>query len=246
MHHFFIQESQIKDNEIIITGVDIKHIKNVLRLRVGEEITLSCSETACEYVCEIYEIKEHEILVKIKSMTESNQELGSRIYLFQGLPKNDKMELIIQKSVELGVFQIIPVTTRRTVVKLDEKKEQTKRKRWELIAESAAKQSKRAIIPQIASTMTLKEAFQFSKNFTHNVIPYECQEGMQETKKIIQSLGKNQTIGVYIGPEGGFEKEEVDMAINNGVIPISLGRRILRTETAGLTVLSIIMFQIEE
>lgn len=246
MHQFFVKESQINEEWISITGLDVNHIKNVLRLHVDDDIILTCSELSVKNICRLCEFREDEIIARVKSSENVDNELNSKIYLFQGLPKSDKMELIIQKAVELGVYEIIPVSMKRSIVKLDEKKEETKRKRWQLIAESAAKQSKRGIIPNIAKTMTFSEALYYSENFTHKIIPYENEKEFQKSKMIIQSFGKHESIGVFIGPEGGFAIEEVEMAAEHGVESISLGKRILRTETAGLTILSIIMFQIEE
>jgi len=176
---------------------------------------------------------------------ETGAELPSRIYLFQGLPKSDKMELIIQKAVELGAYEIIPMATRRAVVKLDKKKEESKRKRWQGIAESAAKQSKRMVIPQIAPVMNFREAVECAKELDVKLIPYELAEGMEETRRFIESIVPGQSIAVFIGPEGGFAPEEIELARENGLSPVTLGKRILRTETAGMTVLSILMYYLE-
>ena len=165
--------------------------------------------------------------------------------MFQGLPKADKMELIIQKAVELGVYEIIPVASKRAVVKLDEKKAANKQQRWQGIAEAAAKQSKRGIIPKINRVMTFKEALAYSACATIKIIPYELSEGMDKTKTIIDGLKPGEDIAVFIGPEGGFAEEEIDKAIAAGIIPVTLGKRILRTETAGMTVLAWIMYQLE-
>ena len=157
------------------------------------------------------------------------------------------MEFIIQKAVELGAATIVPVSTRNTVVKLEPKKEEAKRKRWQAIAESAAKQSKRSLVPQVCGVMTLKEAFDYveSRGFSMRLIPYEHEEGMAGTKAELDTLGPGQDIAVFIGPEGGFDEREIDLALSKGVRPISLGRRILRTETAGLAVLSVLMMRLE-
>ncbi len=249
MYHFFIDESQKeqakKTGEIEITGTDVNHIKNVLRMKIGEKISISdgCNQ---EYHCEICEIQEDRIRCKVLSSEEAYKELPAQIYLFQGLPKGDKMEFIIQKAVELGVYGIIPMRTDRTIVKLDSKKEETKRKRWAAIAESAAKQSGRTVIPQIHSVMDFKEAVKFGREFEFPLIPYELAEGMEDTKKILSEIKDGVKVGIYIGPEGGFEKEEISYAIEQGCKTITLGKRILRTETAGMALLSILMFQLEK
>ena len=174
-----------------------------------------------------------------------NTELPSKIYLFQGLPKSDKMELIVQKAVELGVYEIIPVSTKRAVVKLDAKKAGKKVERWNSIAEGGAKQSGRTVIPKVREVMTYKEALTYAKTLDIVLVPYELADGMNKTKEIIGRIEKGQSIGIFIGPEGGFEKEEVEQAMETGAEPITLGKRILRTETAGLTILSILMYHLE-
>ena len=188
--------------------------------------------------------KAKQISAKILEEWE-NKELPARIHLFQGLPKGDKMELIIQKAVELGAFSIIPVETKRCVVKLDVKKAAKKVVRWQQIAESAAKQSKRMLIPEIHEVMTYKQALEFAKQLDVKLIPYELAKGMKETREILSEIKPGQSVGIFIGPEGGFEEEEVAKALEAGAHAITLGRRILRTETAGLAILSVLMFQLE-
>ena len=186
------------------------------------------------------------VRARILSEETDSSELPARLYLFQGLPKGDKMELIIQKAVELGACEIIPVATRRSVVKLDKKKEENKVRRWNAIAESAAKQSGRMQIPEVKGVMTLSEAFSYSEGFDINLIPYELEEGMEKTREILGRIKPGMRAGIYIGPEGGFDREEVEAAVEKGIHPITLGRRILRTETAGMAALSILMFQLEQ
>ncbi|HOO80848.1 MAG TPA: RsmE family RNA methyltransferase [Lachnospiraceae bacterium] len=254
MQHFFVEPSQISGHEIRIVGVDVNHIKNVLRMHTGEVISVSSNgEDNNEYRCIIQKILEDEIVCKLMFVKEDGVELPARITLFQGLPKADKMELIIQKAVELGVYEIVPVATRRCVVKLDEKKAASKITRWQAISESAAKQSKRAIIPKISNIRTMKEAIEKAKLFHAKAIPYEMAEGMQDTRQFIDAVKQlvhNQrsqpiTVGIFIGSEGGFDENEIAAAKTAGITPISLGKRILRTETAGMTVLSILMYQLE-
>lgn len=245
MYQFFVSPDQIQGKKIIITGKDVNHIKNVLRMKAGEEISVSNGVDGREYRCGIQEILEEEVICELRFIKEEGLELPSRITLFQGLPKADKMELIIQKAVELGVYEIIPVSCKRTVVRLDEKKEKSKINRWQGIAEAAAKQSKRGIIPSVGAVMSMKEAIAYSRSAKVRIIPYELAENMADTKKIINSLQPGEDIAVFIGPEGGFEESEVQAAVEEGIQPVTLGKRILRTETAGLTVLSWIMYQLE-
>lgn len=246
MHHFFVNPEQVEDGLIRITGSDVNHIKNVLRIRRGEEMLVS-DGTGRDYLCQAEEIAGQEVTVRILETEEEGRELLSRIWLFQGLPKSDKMEFIIQKAVELGAAGIVPVTTRNTVVKLDPKKEDAKVKRWQAIAESAAKQSKRSLVPRVSGIMTLKEAFDYveSQGFSVRLIPYEHEAGMDGTKTELDAAGPGQDIAVFIGPEGGFDEREIELALSKGVRPISLGRRILRTETAGLALLSVLMMRLE-
>ena len=213
-------------------------------MRCGEDVWISDGGNK-EYHCQVEELGEDEVLLHILYAQEPEYELPNKIYLFQGLPKADKMELIIQKAVELGAFSVIPVETKRCVVKLDAKKAAKKVARWQQIAESAAKQSKRMLIPEIHEVMTYKQALEFAKQLDVKLIPYELAKGMKETREILNEIKPGQSIGIFIGPEGGFEEEEVAKALEAGAHAITLGRRILRTETAGLAILSVLMFQLE-
>ena len=246
MYQFFVEPSQIQENRVIIAGSDVNHIKNVLRMKIGEEIAVSNGIDGKEYRCGIEEFGEDEVICTLRFVKEDGVELPSKIYLFQGLPKADKMELIIQKAVELGVYEIIPVAAKRAVVKLDEKKAKSKIVRWQGIAEAAAKQSKRAIIPEIKNVMSMKEAIAYAQSIDVKLIPYELAENMSKTKEIIDGLQSGQSVAIFIGPEGGFEEKEIEDAMENGITPITLGKRILRTETAGFTVLSWLMYHFEE
>lgn len=245
MHHFFVEPTDVLDSAISIKGQDVNHIKNVLRMKVGEEILIS-DGTGKDYVCEIASLSDEEVIANITDFLAEGRELPVELYLFQGLPKSDKMELIIQKAVELGAKAVIPVATSRSIVKLDGKKEDSKIKRWQAISESAAKQSKRGVIPEVMNVMSFKEAIAFVNDFDVKIIPYENAKNMDETKKIVSSISKGMKVAIFIGPEGGFADSEIDYALENDVKPISLGKRILRTETAGMTILSVIMFNIEE
>lgn len=245
MHCFYCEAGNVTKNQITITGSDVNHIKNVLRMRIGEELMV-CDGTGMEYTCEITEFSAVEVILSIQKAEKASTELSVRLKLYQGLPKKDKMELIIQKAVELGAAEIIPVMTKRCIVKLeDDKKEAKKLERWQAIAESAAKQSGRGIIPTVAKVMNYKEAIKKASEEGMTLIPYEMAEGMKTLKEAAKQAPKQQVISVFIGPEGGFEEAEVEYARENGVIPVSLGKRILRTETAGFTTLSILMYEIE-
>ena len=246
MQRFFVEPHQIDEaaHQIHIVGTDVNHMSNVLRMKQGEEVWISDGGKK-EYRCAIEAFSADEVLLHIIYAQEPDYELSSRIYLFQGLPKADKMELIIQKSVELGAYEIIPVETKRCVVKLDGKKAAKKVERWQQIAESAAKQSKRMLIPNVHQVLSFKEALKYAESMDIRLIPYELAKGMQETKEILAAIEPGQSIGIFIGPEGGFEEKEVEAAISEGAKPITLGKRILRTETAGLAILSVLMFQLE-
>ena len=244
MPRFFVGTDQISDKDIVITGTDVNHIRNVLRMTPGEEVTVSDGQ-GMDYFCRIAELTKEEVRLDSVDSWHSFVELPAKIYLFQGLPKSDKMEMIIQKAVELGVYEVIPVSTARAVVKLDAKKEASKQKRWQTIAESAAKQSKRMVIPEIHSVMKFSEAVNYAEELDIRFIPYELAENMAHTKKLFEQIEPGQSIGIFIGPEGGFTPEEIELAMNQQVQPITLGKRILRTETAGMTVLSILMFLLE-
>lgn len=245
MYQFFVEPSQIMGKRIVIQGSDVNHIKNVLRMRVGEEIAVSNGADGREYRCGIEEFTADEVICSLRFIKEDGVELPSKIYLFQGLPKADKMELIIQKAVELGAYEIIPVAAKRCVVKLDEKKAAGKRSRWQGIAEAAAKQSKRGIIPQIREMMNMKQAIALAQQMDVRLIPYELAEDMGHTRELIGAVRPGQSVAIFIGPEGGFEEAEIREALRAGIEPITLGRRILRTETAGMTVLAWLGYLLE-
>lgn len=245
MYHFFVKQEQIGEKEIFIEGSDVNHIRNVLRMTPGEQITVSSGEDGKEYRCELERLEENLVTAKIMWVEEAAAELPSRICLFQGLPKGDKMEFVIQKAVELGVYEIVPMATKRAVVKLDQKKEESKRKRWNAISESAAKQSKRMIVPQVQPVMTFAQAVEYAASYQKKLIPYELAEGMEHTRALVDGLQPGESVAVFIGPEGGFDEQEIELAKRAGVIPVTLGRRILRTETAGMAVLSMLMLHLE-
>lgn len=247
MHRFFVDRSQVEKEKIVILGGDVNHIRNVLRMKIGDQIQISDGSNQV-WLCQIVQMENDKIETEILSVEESFAELPAKIYLFQGIPKGDKMEWIIQKAVELGVYAIVPMRTNRVVVKLDKEKEQSKRNRWNKIAESAAKQSGRTVIPEVLPIMGLEEVCYFVKEFECKMIPYECtnEKGVGRTRKLVEKIQPKDRVGVLIGPEGGFEKEEVEIALQNGIEAVSLGKRILRTETAGMIALGMIMLFLEE
>ncbi len=244
MQHFFVRPSQVKGKNIYIEGTDVNHMKNVLRMRPGEQVMISDGNNS-RYLCKVQCYESESAVLEIVEEQQPDTELCSRIYLFQGLPKQEKMELIVQKCVELGVYEIIPVEMKRCVVKLDDKKAKKKQERWQQIALSAAKQAGRGIIPRVCDVTGYKDALKMAEELDVLLIPYELADGMAETKKVIEKILPGQSIGIFIGPEGGFEKEEVETAVQSGAEEITLGRRILRTETAGLAIISVLMFHLE-
>lgn len=244
MYRFYVENCNGLQENILITGSDVNHIKNVLRLKCGEHILVSDGEGK-DYKCSIHDIQSDAVVAKIEDVSSNCAELPVDIVLFQGMPKQDKMEFIIQKAVELGVKEIIPVLTKRSVVKIDEKKSARKLERYNAIAEAAAKQSGRGIIPYVREFMSFENAIEYAKKLEMNIIPYEEAKGIEHSKKVIKDIKGHKTLGIFIGPEGGFAVDEVDMAMKLGAECITLGNRILRTETAGMTVLSIIMFELE-
>ncbi len=247
MFQFFVEPTQINlnDNTVIITGSDVNHMKNVLRMTPGQEIAVKSGVDEKEYRCGIVAMEQERIVCELRFVKEADVELPAQVYLFQSLPKADKMELIVQKAVELGVHQIIPVEAKRCVVKLDGKKAEAKAARWQGIAQAAAKQSKRGRIPQVAALHSFSRAVKMASDMDVRIIPYELAQDMAKTKALFEAMKPGQRIAVLIGPEGGFAQEEIEEAVGAGITPVTLGRRILRTETAGMTVLSWIMYQLE-
>ena len=243
MYQFFVEDEQVQQDRICIVGGDVNHIGHVLRMKTGEKIRIS-DQSGRSYFCRILEITEEEVWAQIEDTDEMGTEFSHKVYLFQGLPKSDKMELIIQKTVELGVYTVIPVAMKNCVVKLDDKKAKSKVTRWQAIAESAAKQSKRSLIPEVKMPMSYKEAVAYAKKLDVKLVPYENEHGMAGTKAAMEQIKKGESIAVFIGPEGGFAPEEIEM-VRDEMQLISLGRRILRTETAGIAALAILGYQLE-
>lgn len=245
MHHFFVTPQQISGDKIRIEGGDVNHMKNVLRMKLHEKAEISDGESRT-YLCEVEAYEEDVAILHILEEMEADTEPASKLYLFQGLPKSDKMELIVQKAVELGVYQVIPVAMKRSVVRLDDKKAAKKADRWNSIAESAAKQAGRSRIPEVTMPLSYKEALKMAEELDVTLLPYELAGGMEVTREVIRQIKSGQSVGIFIGPEGGFEPEEVDAAVSMGAKVITLGRRILRTETAGFATLAVLMFELEQ
>ena len=249
MYQFFVDESQIniESKRVFIEGPDVNHIKNVLRMKPGEEVNVSNGVDGKEYRCAILDMNEAVVNLELRFIKEDGNELPVDVTLYQGLPKADKMELIIQKCVELGVKRIVPVSVKRCVVKLEEKKASSKVSRWQSIAEAAAKQSKRGIIPEIGQVVSFSEAVSDASKSDIMLLPYEMADAdaMDKTRAVFNGLKAGQKVSVFIGPEGGFDEGEIEMAKKAGMEIITLGKRILRTETAGMMVMSFIVFASE-
>ena len=246
MLHIFVDPAQMKGDLLYVTGKDVNHIKNVMRLKQGDEISVRTGQDDREYRYGIEEFTDSEVVCRLRFVKEADVELPVKVYIFQGLPKADKMELIIQKAVELGAAEIIPVQMRRCVVKLDGAKKTKKTQRWQAIAESAAKQSRRAVVPLVREPMTMEEAVRFAEQNTNvRILPYELQEADGSTREVMDGIREGSAVSIFIGPEGGFDPAEVELAREAGVVPISLGKRILRTETAAMVALSFLIYHFE-
>ena len=246
MLHIFVDPAQMKGDLLYVTGKDVNHIKNVMRLKKGDEISVRTGQDDREYRYGIEEFTDSEVVCRLRFVKEADVELPVKVYIFQGLPKADKMELIIQKAVELGAAEIIPVEMRRSVVKLDGSKKAKKTQRWQAIAESAAKQSRRAVVPMVREPMTMEEAVRFAEQNTDvRLLPYELQEADGSTRDVMDGIREGSAVSIFIGPEGGFDPAEVELAREAGIRPISLGKRILRTETAALVALSFLIYHFE-
>ena len=244
MFRFFVADSQVNGKELMITGGDVNHIKNVLRMKPLDEVEAVLPDGRIA-TCSLRELSDDEIIADVLFVEESGVELMNKITLYMGLPKFDKMELVIQKAVELGAYRIVPVSMKRTVVKFDAKKAKAKVARWQAIAEAAAKQSKRAVVPEVGEVVSFKEALLEAQGLDHILVPYECAEDIKRTREIISGIGGGESVAVFIGPEGGIDEKEIEAAACAGAKMITLGRRILRTETAAISTLAILMFMFE-
>lgn len=250
MHRFFVTKNQIdlKEKQIVIEDEDVKHVSKVLRLKPGDLVEI-CDGMSNEYICEIESINKNDVLLSIIEEKESSKEAPIEVVLYQGIPKAAKMDLIIQKTTELGITEIIPVEMERTIVQFSNDKDKEKKvERWQKIALEAAKQSKRGIVPTIQMPLSFKSAINHSKENQLNIMPYENEDdkGFKDLIKSLSSEEKSsiKKVGIWIGPEGGLDEEEVVRAIENKIYPITLGPRILRTETAGLVTLSLVMYEL--
>lgn len=247
MHHFFVKPEQIVEEQgrktVRIAGPDFRHASQVLRIRTGEELLIS-DGTGKDYRCRVMAVEKEEMLADVLN-AEEERELPASLILYQSLIKGEKMEWLIQKAVELGAGRIVPVISENTVVKLEKKKEESRRQRWQAIAQSAAKQSKRSKIPEIGQILTLKEALREAGRCDIRLFAYEHEEGMSGTARELEKTGAGKEIAVFIGPEGGYSPREAELARESGCSLVSLGKRILRAETAGLALLSVLMLKLE-
>jgi len=249
MPKFFVEENQIESNQITILGKDVNHIKNVLRKKQEDTLIICNQESNLDYLAKIAKIEEEKIICTIQEKLNTNAEAKVEITVLQGLPKADKMELIIQKAVELGVYSITPVEMKRCVVKLQEKDKQKKLQRWQKIAEVAAKQCGRNIIPKIQEIKKLPSICQLCEKYDIVLVAYEKEEENKlkyELEKLKQNQKENLKIAILIGPEGGIEEAEIEQLKEAGAKIVTLGKRILRTETVALNMLSVIMYELED
>ena len=246
MPKFFIKSNQIENNKITLIGEDVKHIANVLRKQIGDEINICNIVTSENFLCQIKDINKEKIECNVIKNLQSEAEPNTEITVFQGLPKAEKMELIIQKCTELGAKAFVPVTLERCIVKLDAKSEAKKIERWQKIAETAAKQSGRDAIPTVEKLINLQKVCNLIQKYDIVLLAYE-NESKTTLKQVLRNLpnNKNLKIGIIIGPEGGLTKEEVETLEKAGAETITLGKRILRTETAGFAMTAAIMYELE-
>ena len=242
MHKFFVEDNQINDGKAVINNDDYNHIVNVLRMKKGDIILITNKDSKETFKCDIEEVKANEVVCNIINRENKNVELNVNIVLFQGLPKADKMEYIIQKCVELGVHKIVPVNMKYCIAKI--KDEEKKNIRWNKISEVAAKQCKRNIIPKIEKSIDTYTLYNEIKNYDLTIVAYENEDNI--TLKTVLRENKNiKNIAVIIGPEGGISSEEIEKLKENGAKIVSLGNRILRTETAPIAVLSMMVYEYE-
>lgn len=247
MRKFFVRHENIKEDVIEIVGSDVNHIKNVLRLRIGDQIQICNQDTQKNYLCEIRSMDKEVVQLKRLEKLENTTEGNVKLDIFQGLPKADKMEFVLQKGTELGVSKFIPVAFKRSIVKLSGKDETKKIERWQKIAEMAAKQAKRDLVPEVEYLIPVKEICAFVPEYDVVLVAYEEEKQNYIKNELfnIKNTKENLKIAVVIGPEGGIEKEEVEILKKAGAKIVSLGKRILRTETVALQMASVIMYELE-
>ncbi len=243
MQQVFVNADRKTEDHITITGNDARHLSKVVRLRIGEKLRVSTSEGE-SFLCETESIDEDRVTVRVLEAV-AETELPNKIYLFQAIPKGSRFETVIEKTVELGVFEIIPVAMKHCVVKWDDKKSEAKVRRLQAIAESAAKQSKRSRIPEVKSVMSYREALSYAKSVADVMLfPYENKDGMEATEAALNKVTPGNSVSIFIGPEGGFSDEEYDLA-KESMDVISLGERILRTDTAAIVAVAMVMLNAE-
>ena len=247
MPKFFVRNNQIIDGRVIINGEDVNHIKNVLRLKIDDDINICDTDTKTNYICGISKINNDSVECNIFKEVNSSAESHIHINIFQGIPKSDKMELIIQKCVELGIAEITPVEMKRCVAKFDDKTKSKKNERWQKISETAAKQCGRDIVPKVNDLINIKNICNYIQEYDIVLLAYENEEKNTLKNELLKLKNKTKDelkIGIIIGPEGGLETEEVEMLRKNGARVITLGKRILRTETVAFVLTSIIMYDL--
>lgn len=247
MQKFFVEENQIENDKINIIGEDVKHISSVLRMQKGEQILIGSKETLETYLTEIEQIEKEKVVAKIIEKLDTQTESNVEIDLYQGLPKADKMELIIQKTTEIGISKVTPVDMVRCIVKLDEKDAKKKIERWQKVAEGAAKQSKRSKIPEIKNKIKIKDLENIISQYDAFIVAYEEENEItlkQELKKLREQ--EKYKIGILVGPEGGITKEEIEKLTSYNAKVVTLGKRILRTETAPIVLTSNIIYELEK
>lgn len=245
MPKFFVEPEKVQDGKIIIDTEDVNHIMRVLRMKKGDSLTV-CDSCGMDYTAVISDTSDKSVICDIVSSCKSDTEPGVYVKLYQGIPKGSKMEYIIQKTVELGVSEIVPVKMSRCVVRFDNAKDEKKKtERWQKIAESAAKQSGRGIIPKVSLPVTFPEAVADMKKSEISFAPYEC-EAENSIRCIIEQNSSVKSVGFIIGPEGGFDLAEVQKLLDENIKTVTLGKRILRTETAGEAVIAMLMYGLGE
>ena len=242
---FYVKDDQVNNVTISIIGDDVKHIRNVLRHKIDDELEV-CDESGFRYITKIREFLENEILLDVLEQTEKNTEMPIKIDLYQGLPKSDKMDLIVQKTTELGISKVIPVMTERVIVKLEKGNENKKIERWNKIAAEAAKQSGRQLIPTVENVVNLEKIVENLSKYDIVIVPFECEKD-STLKNILKNVkNKIENIAVVIGPEGGFSDKDISILEKApNVVKVSLGKRILRTETAGLATVAMLLYEYE-
>lgn len=247
MYQFFTENEETRDGRFQITGSDVNHIKNVLRMHPGERVRISCP-SGSSFFCHVEELSADYVTLVVDRRDTVGTEFAHRVFLFQGLAKGDKMDFVVQKAVELGVYAVIPVAMKNCVVQLDERKARERTKRWQAIAESAAKQSGRSLIPEVHAPVNWREALALAEELAELVlVPYENERGLAHTREVLGGCADRGTLAVMIGPEGGFAPEEIESVREREHFQmLSLGRRILRTETARLATLAMLVYALDD